>query len=133
MKVNKDTLSKLRTLYFNLTGNSAVLDDYSFFKYLCNNGSWIQCFWLCKIAIDKMLQEGKKPTYKLYNAKSGQALPFETVNNYYHFKKYFYGKSQEINFRGRTETRYFSLSKFSQEWKHTRNEETLLWCKCLVG
>ena len=32
-----------------------------------------------------MLQEGKKPTYKLYNAKSGQALPFETVNNYYHF------------------------------------------------
>ena len=85
MKVNKDTLSKLRTLYFNLTGNSAVLDDYSFFKYLCNNGSWIQCFWLCKKAIDKMFQEGKKPTYKLYNAKSGQVLPFETVNNYYHF------------------------------------------------
>ena len=85
MKVNKDTLSKLRTLYFNLTGNSAVLDDYSFFKYLCNNGSWIQCFWLCKKAIDKMLQEGKKPTYKLYNAKSGQVLPFETVSNYYHF------------------------------------------------
>lgn len=59
MKVNKDTLTKLRTLYFNLTGNSAVLDDYSFFKYLCNNGSWIQCFGLCKKAIDKMLQEGE--------------------------------------------------------------------------
>lgn len=80
-----------------------------------------------------MLQEGKKPTYKLYNAKSGQVLPFETVNNYYHFLKYFYGKSQEINFRGRTETRYFSLSKFSQEWKYKRNEKTLLWRKCLVG
>lgn len=60
MKVNKDTLTKLRTLYFNLTGNSAVLDDYSFFKYLCDNGSWIQCFWLCKKAIDKMLQEGEE-------------------------------------------------------------------------
>jgi len=60
MKVNKDTLSKLRTLYFNLTGNSAVLDDYSFFKYLCNNGSWIQCFWLCKKAIVKNASRGKE-------------------------------------------------------------------------
>ena len=42
-------------------------------------------FGFVKKTIDKMLQEGKKPTYKLYNAKSGQALPFETVNNYYHF------------------------------------------------
>lgn len=30
-------------------------DNLCDFKYLCNNGSWIQCFWLCKKAIDKML------------------------------------------------------------------------------
>lgn len=85
MKVNKETMEKLRSLYYNLTGSGAVFDDYCFYNMWCNHGSWIKCFWLCKHAIDKMLEEGKKPMYKLYSAVSGEAQPYETVDGYYNF------------------------------------------------
>lgn len=85
MKVNKETLAKLRRLYYNLTGSEAVFDDYCFFDFWCNRCTWIQSFWLCKKAIDKMLKEGKKPKYKLCSFTTGEELPYETVNGYYEF------------------------------------------------
>lgn len=37
MKVNKETLAKLRRLYYNLTGSEAVFDDYCFFNFWCDS------------------------------------------------------------------------------------------------
>lgn len=37
MKVNKETLAKLRRLYYNLTGSEAVFDDYCFFNFWCQS------------------------------------------------------------------------------------------------
>ena len=78
-------MEKLRRLYYNLTGSGAVFDDYCYYNSWCDHGTWLQCFWLCKRAIDKMLSEGKKPMYRLYSPITGEALPFENVNGYYHF------------------------------------------------
>lgn len=83
--VPSKTLAKLRRLYYNLTGSEAVFDDYCFFNFWCNRCTWIQSFWLCKKAIDKMLKEGKKPKYKLCSFTTGEELPYETVNGYYVF------------------------------------------------
>lgn len=85
MKVNKETLAKLRSLYYNMTGSTAIFDDYCFFNFWGNHGTWIQCFWLCKKAIDKMLEEGNRPKYKLCSFATGEELPYETVNCYYEF------------------------------------------------
>lgn len=85
MRANKETLSKLRKLYYNLTGSSAVFDDYCFYNFWCDHGSWIQCFWLLKKAIDTILGEGKQPIYRLYDLSTKEALPFENVDGYYQF------------------------------------------------
>ncbi len=85
MRANKETLSKLRKLYYNLTGSAAVFDDYCFYNFWCDHGTWFQCFWLLKNAIDKMLEEGKMPMYRLYSLDK-EALPYENVDGYYKFK-----------------------------------------------
>lgn len=85
MKVNKDTMAKLRRLYYNLTGEEVVFDDYCFFNMWYSGCNFIETFWLLKKAIDNMLAQGMTPFYNLVKYDTHEVVPFETVNGYYHF------------------------------------------------
>ena len=78
-------MAMLRRLYYNLTGEQAVFDDYCFFNMWYFDCNFIQTFWLLKKSIDDMLALGITPKYKLVRLDTYEAEPFETVNGYYHF------------------------------------------------